>query len=153
MSLYLLNNILGGPGMTSRLNQSLREKHGLVYTIESTMVNYDDAGLWAVYFGCDHDDMYKCVRLVKRELHKMIDKPLTERQLAAAKRQLKGQIGIACDNKENFALDFGKSFLHYGWERDITSLYRHIDKVTAESIQAVAEEIMHEQGLTTLIYK
>jgi len=153
MSLYLLNNILGGPGMTSRLNQSLREKHGLVYTIESTMVNYDDAGLWAVYFGCDHDDMYKCVRLVKRELHKMIDKPLTERQLAAAKRQLKGQIGIACDNKENFALDFGKSFLHYGWERDITSLYRHIDEVTAESIQAVAEEIMHEQGLTTLIYK
>lgn len=153
MSLYLLNNILGGPGMTSRLNQSLREKHGLVYTIESTMVNYDDAGLWAIYFGCDHEDLCKCMRLAKRELQKMIDKPLTERQLAAAKRQLKGQIGIACDNKENFALDFGKSYLHYGWERDITSLYRHIDAVTPESIQTVAEEIMQERQLTTLIYK
>ena len=153
MSLYLLNNILGGPGMTSRLNQSLREKHGLVYTIESTMVNYDDAGLWAIYFGCDHEDLCKCMRLAKRELQKMIDKPLTERQLAAAKRQLKGQIGIACDNKENFALDFGKSYLHYGWERDITSLYRHIDAVTPESIQTIAEEIMQERQLTTLIYK
>lgn len=139
--------------MTSRLNQSLREKHGLVYTIESTMVNYDDAGLWAIYFGCDHEDLCKCIRLAKRELQKMIDKPLTERQLAAAKRQLKGQIGIACDNKENFALDFGKSYLHYGWERDITSLYRHIDAVTPESIQIVAEEIMQERQLTTLIYK
>ena len=73
--------------------------------------------------------------------------------MKAAKRQLKGQIGIACDNREQFALDFGKSFLHYGWEKDITSLYSQIEEVTAEQIQQVARELMSEDRITTLIYK
>ena len=120
--LYLLNNLLGGPGMNARLNVSLRERNGLVYTVDSSMVSYSDTGLWAVYFGCDPHDVKRCLRLVRHELDKIIEKPLTDSQLKAAKRQLKGQIGIACDNREQFALDFGKSFLHYGWEKDITSL-------------------------------
>jgi predicted Zn-dependent peptidase len=91
--------------------------------------------------------------LVRRELDKIIEKPLTDSQLKAAKRQLKGQIGIACDNREQFALDFGKSFLHYGWEKDITSLYSQIEEVTAEQIQQVARELMSEDRITTLIYK
>ena len=151
--LYLLNNILGGPGMNARLNLSLRERNGLVYTVESTMVSYSDTGIWSVYFGCDSHDVKKCLRLVHRELDKLMRKPLSATQLRNAKRQLKGQIAIACDNHEQFALDFGKSFLHYGWEKDITHLYDSIDKVTAEDIQKVANELFATDRLTTLIFK
>ena len=153
MSLYLLNNMLGGPGMNARLNLSLRERHGLVYTVESTMVSYSDTGLWAIYFGCDPHDVKRCMRLVRRELDKVMEKPLSAVQLAKAKKQLKGQIGVACDNRESFALDFGKSFLHYGWEKDITNLYAQIDAVTAIDIQNVAKDLFVEEKLTTLIYK
>ena len=151
--LYLLNNILGGPGMNARLNLSLRERNGLVYTVESTMVSYSDTGIWNIYFGCDPHDVNKCLRLVRRELDKVMEKPLSESQLRAAKRQLKGQIAIACDNREQFALDFGKSFLHYGWEKDVTSLFDNIDKVTAADIQTVAQELFVPERLTTLIFK
>ena len=131
MPLYLLNNILGGPGMNARLNLSLREKAGLVYTVESSMACYSDTGIWSVYFGCDHHDVKRCLRLVHRELDRMMQHPLSQRQLAAAKRQLKGQIAIACDNREQFALDFAKSFLHYDKERDIDTLLQQIDAITA----------------------
>ncbi|MBO6030773.1 MAG: insulinase family protein [Prevotella sp.] len=151
--LYLLNNILGGPGMNARLNLSLRERNGLVYTVESTMVNYSDSGMWCIYFGCDPKDVKKCLRLVRRELDKVMQRPLSATQLRNAKRQLKGQIAIACDNHEQFALDFGKSFLHYGWEKDITHLYESIDKVTAEDIQKVANELFTTDRLTTLIFR
>ena len=151
--LYLLNNVLGGPGMNARLNLSLRERNGLVYTVESTMVSYSDTGIWSVYFGCDPHDVKKCLRLVRRELDKVMQKPLSATQLRNAKRQLKGQIAIACDNREQFALDFGKSFLHYGWEKDITHLYDSIDKVTAEDIQKVANELFATEKLTTLIFQ
>ena len=151
--LYLLNNLLGGPGMNARLNISLRERNGLVYTVESTMVSYSDTGIWCIYFGCDSHDIKRCLKLVRRELDKMMQKPLSASQLRNAKRQLKGQIAIACDNREQFALDFGKSFLHYGWEKDITHLYESIDKVTAEDIQKVANELFATNMLTTLIYK
>ena len=151
--LYLLNNILGGPGMNARLNISLRERNGLVYTVESTMVSYSDTGIWCIYFGCDSHDIKRCLKLVRRELDNMMQKPLSTSQLRNAKRQLKGQIDIACDNREQFALDFGKSFLHYGWEKDITHLYESIDKVTAEDIQKVANELFATNMLTTLIYK
>ena len=151
--LYLLNNILGGPGMNARLNLSLRERNGLVYTVESTMVSYSDTGMWCIYFGCDSHDVKKCLRLVHRELDKVMQKPLSTTQLRNAKRQLKGQIAIACDNHEQFALDFGKSFLHYGWEKDITHLYESIDKVTAEDIQKVAKELFDRDKLITFIFK
>ena len=153
MALYLLNNILGGPSMNTRLNLSLRERHGLVYSVESSMVSYSDTGLWSVYFGCDMKDVDRCLRLVRKELDKLMEQPLTEAQLKAAKRQIKGQIGVACDNRENFALDFGKSFLHYGWEKDITSLYSHIDAITAQQMQAVAQEIFAPEKISTLIFE
>ena len=153
MALYLLNNIIGGPGMNARLNLSLRERRGLVYTVESTMVCYSDTGLWSIYFGCDHHDVDRCLRLVRKELDRMMQKPLSARQLAAAKRQLKGQIAIACDNREQFALDFGKSFLHHGQERDLDALYRRIDAVSAEEIQQTACELFPADRLTTLIIK
>ena len=153
IALYLLNNILGGPGMNARLNLSLRERSGLVYTVESSMVSYGDTGLWCTYFGCDPKDLKRCLQLVRKELDRVMEHPLSDIQLRAAKKQIKGQIGVACDNRENFALDFGKSFLHYGWERDIASLYAKIDAVTATQMQEVAQTIFPADSLTTLIFK
>ena len=151
LHLYLLNNILGGPGMNTRLNLSLRERHGLVYTVESSMASYSDTGCWSVYFGCDHHDVKRCLQLVHHELDRMAQHPLSERQLTAAKRQLKGQIAIACDNREQFALDFAKHFLHYGQERDITHLLERIDVITAEQIQDVAQYLFAPGNLQQLI--
>ena len=151
MPLYLMNNILGGPGMNARLNLSLRERHGLVYTVESSMVSYSDTGCWSVYFGCDHHDVKRCLRLVHRELDRMMQHPLSERQLAAAKRQLKGQLTIACDNREQFTLDFAKHFLHYGQERDISHLLQQIEAVTAAQLQDVAQELFAPDHLRLLM--
>lgn len=151
LPLYLLNNLLGGPGMNARLNLSLREKNGLVYTVESAMASYSDTGCWSVYFGCDHHDVKRCLRLVHRELDKVMQHPLTERQLVAAKRQLKGQIAIACDNREQFALDIAKNYLHYGRERDIDDLLQRIDAITAPQIQEIAQELFAPERLQQLI--
>ena len=153
MPLYLLNNMLGGPGMNAKLNLALREHNGLVYTVESTMVAYGDTGIWSIYFGCDEHDVKRCLRLVRKELDKFMQKPLSDAQLKAAKKQIKGQVGVACDNRENFALDFGKSFLHYGWEKNVDRLYEQVDEITAEQIQTVAQELFDKDRLTTLIFR
>ena len=151
MPLFLLNNILGGPGMNARLNLSLRERHGLVYTVESSQVSYSDTGCWSVYFGCDHHDVKRCLRLVHRELDRLLQHPLSERQLQAAKRQLKGQLAIACDNREQFALDFAKHFLHYGHERSIAELLQRIDAITSSQIQDVAQQFFTPDKLQLLV--
>ncbi len=151
MPIFLLNNILGGPGMNARLNLSLRERHGLVYTVESTTATYSDTGCWSVYFGCDHHDVRRCLRLVHHELDRMVQHPMSDRQLAAAKRQLKGQIAIACDNREQYALDMAKHFLHYGQERDIEELFCRIDAVTASQLQDVAQQLFAPDAMQTLV--
>ena len=153
MTLYLLNNILGGPGMNARLNLSLRERHGLVYTVESTMAAYGDTGIWSIYFGCDHHDVNRCRKLVRHELDRLMQKPLSQQQLTKAKRQLKGQLAIACDNREQFALDFGRSYLHHGYERNIETLYQRIDAITAEELQSIACDLFAPDHMTTLIIK
>ena len=151
MPLFLLNNILGGPGMNARLNRKLREQHGLVYTVESTMASYSDTGVWSVYFGCDHHDVKRCIRLVNRELHRIMQTPLSARQLAAAKRQLKGQLTIAADNREQFALDMAKHFLHYGKERSLDQLIAQIDAITAPQLQDVAQQLFAPEHMQQLI--
>lgn len=153
MPLYLLNNILGGPGMNARLNLLLREKYGLVYTVESNMTTYSDTGFWSVYFGCDAEDIERCRELVRQELDIVMQEALTASQLRKAKMQLKGQLAIACDNREQFALDFSKSFLHYGWERNLDQLMARIDDITAEQIQQVARQLFVPSKIITLIYK
>lgn len=151
MPLCLLNNMLGGPGMNARLNLSLRERHGLVYTVESSMVSYSDTGCWSVYFGCDHHDVKRCLRLVRRELDRFMQHPLSDRLLTAAKRQLKGQLTIACDNREQFALDFARHYLHTNRERQMTDLLARIDGITATQIQGVAQELFVPDQLRLLI--
>ncbi len=153
LALYLLNNMLGGPGMNARLNLSLRERNALVYTVDSSMVSYSDTGTWAVYFGCDPKNVERCLRLVRRELDRVAEKPLTGTQLRAAKKQIRGQIGVACDSRESFALDLAKGFLHYGWLKDVTSLCDKIDDLTADDLQNVAREVFAPERLTTLVIR
>ena len=112
-ALYLLNNILGGPGMNSKLNVSLRERRGLVYNVESNLTSYTDTGAFCIYFGTDIEDMDTCLKLTYKELKRMRDVKMTSSQLAAAKKQLIGQIGVASDNFENNALGMAKTYLHY----------------------------------------
>lgn len=151
--LYLLNNILGGPGMNSRLNVSLREKRGLVYTVESNLTAYTDTGTFCIYFGCDQEDADYCAELVHKELRKLRDHALTSSQLHAAKKQIIGQIGVASDNFENNALDMAKCFLHYKRYEEKEEVFQRIESLTATELLEIANEMFSENYLSTLIYK
>ncbi len=150
--LFVANNMLGGPSMNSRFNLSLREKRGLVYTVESAMTTYSDSILWSVYFGCDKEDTDKCIRLVNSQLERLRHAPLTSSTLKAVKRQMKGQIALASQQQENFAIDMAKQYLHRGTLRDNEHLYSLVDNVTAADIYTLANEILNKDNLFTLIY-
>ncbi len=152
-ALYLLNNILGGPGMNSRLNVSLRERSGLVYNVEANLTSYTDTGVFCIYFGSDSEDVDRCIHLVHKELKRLREKPLSANQLAAAKKQIIGQIGVARDNFENTALGMGKTFLHYGKNDEPREVYQRIEALTAHQLWEVANEMFAEDYLSTLIYK
>lgn len=152
-ALYLLNNMLGGPGMNSKLNIRLRERNGLVYQVESNLTSYTDTGIFSIYFGTDPNDVKRCLRLIESTMKVMREKKLTDSQLSAAKKQLIGQIAVASDNNENNALGMAKTFLHYNkWEAP-ESLFQRINALTAEQLQEVANEIFHLDQMSTLIYK
>ncbi|NDV58086.1 pitrilysin family protein [Bacteroides sp. 519] len=152
-ALYLLNNILGGPGMNSRLNISLREKRGLVYNVESNLTSYTDTGAFCIYFGTDPNDVNRCLSLVYKELKHLRDTKMTSRQLDAAKKQLIGQIGVASDNNENNALGMAKTFLHYNKCESRDFLFKRIDALTADILLEVANEMFAEDRLSTLLYR
>lgn len=152
-TLHLVNNILGGPGMNSRLNISLREKKGYVYNVESSMTSYSDTGLFTIYFGCDERNADKCVKLIYSELRRFRENKLNTLQLHASQRQLIGQMAIAGDNHENLALGLGKSFMHYNHFNSNEEMARKIRSITAEDILDVANEIFDESKLISLIYK
>ncbi len=153
LALFLANNILGGPGLSSRLNLALREKRGLVYTVESTLTTYTDTGVWAIYFGCDHHDAEKCKRIVKRELQRLCDAPLSEKALNAAKRQIIGQIALSYDNFESVAIGMGKRMLHYGRTQTKEQFIARIQALTAEQVWDAAREIFNPENLTILEYR
>ena len=153
LALFLANNILGGPGLSSRLNLALREKRGLVYTVESTLTTYTDTGVWAIYFGCDHHDAEKCKRIVKRELQRLCDAPLSDKALAAAKRQIIGQIALSYDNFESVAIGMGKRMLHYGRTQTKEKMIERIQALTAEQVWDAAKEVFTPENLTILEYR
>ena len=152
-ALYLLNNILGGPGMNSKLNVSLRERRGLVYNVESNLTSYTDTGAFCIYFGTDIEDMDTCLKLTYKELKRMRDVKMTSSQLAAAKKQVIGQIGVASDNFENNALGMAKTYLHYHKYESSEVVFKRIETLTAEQLMEVANEMFAEEYLSTLIYK
>lgn len=151
--LFLLNNLLGGPGMNNRLNVSLREKHGLVYNVESNITSYTDTGLASIYFGTDPKHLEKALKLVHKELGKIRDTRLSATQLAAAKKQVIGQLGVAGDNKEGLFLGLGKSFLHYNRYDTLPEVFGKIESLTAGEIQEVANEVYAPERLFSLIYQ
>ena len=151
--LYLLNNILGGPGMNSRLNVALREKNALVYNVESNLTSYTDTGVFSIYFGCDQEDRDRCIELTRKELKKLRDNLMKDSQLSAAKKQIIGQLGVASDNFENCALDMGKCFLHYNRYEEKEEVYKRIESITSNELLEIANEIFSEEQLSTLIYE
>jgi len=151
--LYLLNNLLGGPGMNSWLNVSLRERRGLVYNVEANLTSYTDTGVFCIYFGTDPQDVDRCISLVHKELKKLRDNKLSSSQLTAAKKQIIGQIGVAGDNFENNALDMGKTFLHYDRFEEHQEVFKRIEALTAEHLLEIANEMFDESYLSTLIYQ
>ena len=153
ISLFLLNNILGGPGMNSLLNLSLREKYGLVYNVESNVTSYTDTGLANIYFGTDPKNMDKAIALVEKVLKRLREEKLTMNQLAAAKKQVIGQLGISGDNKEGLFLGFGKSFLHHNRYDTLPEVFSKIEKIQAEELQSVANEIFTPENMFSLIYQ
>jgi len=153
LGMYLLNNILGGPGMNSLLNLSLREKHGLVYNVESNYQPFTDTGMWSVYFGCDTENAARCEQLVLAELQKLCDQPLSENALKKYKLQLMGQMAISSEQKENFALSLGKSYMRYGKIEDMETVKKRIEAITAEKLQAIAVEMFDPKDISVLIYR
>ena len=151
-SLFLLNNILGGPGMNSRLNLSLREKSGLVYNIESNLTSYTDTGVFSIYFGCDPKYAEKCMSLVYKELRNLREHKMTESQLSTAKKQLKGQLGISNENSENISLGMGKTFLHRNECDNLERIYQRIDQLTASELLYTANDVFCEDNLVRLVY-
>jgi len=153
LGMYLLTNILGGPGMNSLLNLSIREKHGLVYNVESNYQPFTDTGMWSVYFGCDTENATRCEQLVLAELQKLREQPLSDNALRKYKLQLMGQMAISSEQKENFALSLGKSFMRYGKIEDLESVKKRIEAITAEDLQNIAIEMYNPDQLSVLIYK
>lgn len=151
-ALYLLNNLLGGPGMNSRLNLSLRERRGLVYQVESNLTSYTDTGTFCIYFGCDQQDTERCIKLVHKELKNLCDKKMSSSQLYAAQKQLIGQIGVASDNNENNALGMAKTFLHYNKYDTPEKVFQRIRSLTPEILLEVSNEMFADNQLSTLIY-
>lgn len=153
LPLFLLNNILGGPGMNNRLNVSLREKNGLVYNVESNVTSYTDTGLASIYFGTDPKNREKAARLVHKELARFRDVKLSTSQLAVAKKQVIGQLGVSGDNNEGLFLGLGKSFLHYNRYDTLPEVFKKVEKLTAGEILEVANEVFAPERLFTLIYE
>ncbi|MDE6379737.1 MAG: insulinase family protein [Muribaculaceae bacterium] len=144
-ALYLLNNYLGGPCMSSRLNSELREKRGLVYTVDSFCSLFSDAGLWSVYIGSDKSNVKKCLSIVRRELDRLSQTTMTERMLEKIKTQYCGQLLVSTDNRENMAINMGKSLLFRGEIQDTEYMAERIRAVTAEELREVAELLSAER--------
>ena len=149
---YLLNSILGGGSLNSRLSRSLREKNGLVYNIESNTSLYSDTGFYSIYFACDPKNRDKCIRLIKKELKGIMEKELTTMQLTVAKRQWKGQLGISAEMNENNALSMAKNYLHHKRFIDLEEVFSKVDTISAEQIKSVANELFSSEPFE-LIYK
>lgn len=153
LPLYLLNNILGGGSLNSRLNIALREARGLVYTIESTYTPLSDTGYWSTYFACEPEHAEQCLQVIRKELLRLITTPLTSRELRAALKQLRGQMAISAQNMENNALSMAKSVLYRDYAPTWEQTFERIALITPEQLQQVAAEILNPDNLVVLKYE
>lgn len=149
-AIALATNILGGPGMNSMLNVELRERRGLVYTVEASLALMSDCGMMTIYFGCDHDDRSRCMQLVGNTLNRLADKELTERQLSAAKRQYLGQLALGLDNKEQVAINTGRALLHGLAIPSLEATTEQIRAITPAALRAAALRLAAAPSLTLI---
>jgi len=153
MGMFLLNNILGGQGLNSRLNLSLREKNGFAYNVESTYNPYCDTGVFSIYFGTDSHNLEKSISIAESELKKLRSIRLGTIQLSKAKNQIKGYLARGYENHESLMLSLGKSLLVFNKIDSIEDICEKIDNVTSPEILETANEIFDRTKLSTLIYK
>jgi predicted Zn-dependent peptidase len=153
MGLFILNNILGGQGMNSRLNLSLREKRGYAYNVESVYNPYTDTGLITIYFGTDTRNLEKSIALTLSELDKLRRQPLGTLQLSRAKNQIRGYLARAYENHESLMLSLGKSLQIFDRIDSMTELFRKIDAVTTSELTEIAGTVFDRSSLSTLIYR
>ncbi|MEG1998913.1 MAG: pitrilysin family protein [Bacteroidales bacterium] len=151
--LFLISNILAGPGMNSLLNIALRERRGYVYTVESSATCYTDTGVFAIYFGTDHANINKCFSVIKREFSRLRDNKMTSSRIDAVKKQFIGQLAIGRESRESLATATGKSFLHYGKCETFKDSVKRIEGITSSQILDVANEVLDDKQLSTLIFK
>jgi predicted Zn-dependent peptidase len=151
--LLLLNNILGGTGMSSRLNLEIREKHGIAYTIESNYTPLSDTGLFSIYFGTDKEKVEKASKLIYKELKKVREIPLGTIQLAQAKQRLIGQIALGEENRLGVLISMAKSLLDYNKIDSLKEVFEKINKVTSVQLMDIANDIMAPDHLSTLIFE
>lgn len=144
-ALALLNNILGGPGMNSLLNVELRERRGLVYTVESSVTAYTDCGAWMVYLGCENDKLEHALDIIERVVNRLARQPLSQSRLDAYKKQYCGQLLVAADNTEMTALSAGRSLLYYGELTGLERVIGIINDITAEQLQALAATLTRDK--------
>lgn len=149
-AMALLTNILGGPGMNSLLNVELRERRGLVYTIDASTSLLSDTGLFTIYFGCDHDDVSRCRDLVTGTIRRLITNGISPLRLSMARKQYIGQLTIASTNTEQTALSMGRSTLYYGSAANIDATIRRISAITADDLIQAAHSLSHLSTLTLL---
>ena len=152
LTMYLLNNILGGGSMSSRLYLSLREKHGLVYNIDSQAVPLSDTGYWNIYLACEPQYKDQCLELCHKELQTLREVRLTSSQLQRALRQLEGQMAISAENQENNALAMAKQMLYHHRAPAWQETFAKVKEITAEQLQDVANEVFAPEKIYTLLY-
>jgi predicted Zn-dependent peptidase len=153
MGMFLLNNILGGQGLNSRLNLSLREKHGFAYNVESSYNPYCDTGIFSIYFGTDAQYLDKSISIAMMELKKLRTTKLGTIQLSKAKNQIKGYLARGYENHESLMLSLGKSLLIFNKIDSIEELCNKIDAVSASELLETSNEIFEPSEMSTLIYK
>jgi predicted Zn-dependent peptidase len=153
MGMFLLNNILGGQGLNSRLNLSLREKNGLAYNVESIYNPYCDTGIFSIYFGTDTQYLNKSIDIAMEELKKLRTSKLGTIQLSKAKNQIKGYLARGYENHESLMLSLGKSLLVFNKIDSIELICKKIDDITATQLLETANDIFEPSKLSTLIYK
>lgn len=152
LPLHLLNNVLGGPCMNSRLSIALREKNGMAYNVESSYTAYSDSGIVMIYFGTDQKNMKKCESLVMKELKKLREQKMSDLQLFRAKKQLLGQLAISQENSESYTLNMAKSVLFFDRYESLEEVAERIEALTATDLINVANDVFAEDRLSVLTY-
>jgi predicted Zn-dependent peptidase len=153
LPMVLLSNVLGGNSMNSRLNMALRERNGIAYNVEANFTPYTDTGIFMVYFGTELNNLQKALQLVEREFAILRDKKMGILQLSKVKKQLIGQLAISNENREDLMLTLGRSYLYFDKVDTLSTVIEKVEKITAEDIFNVANEMLNKDRLSKLIFQ